>query len=71
MVERNLHNISQGGLPQCIVTGSAEALSHLKGLTDKELNALERWCANLPIDSDVRNRLSNAIDQVSSLRIKG
>jgi hypothetical protein len=69
MTNTNLHT-SPDSINSCTLLDASTTLSNLQELTEQELLALQRWCANLPIDSDVRSRLAAIVEQVSHLRLK-
>jgi hypothetical protein len=61
---------SEEQIPDSMLSSPAEALTEVGQSMETEQHALQQWCANLPIDGDLRDRLAKIVDQVSSLRLK-
>jgi hypothetical protein len=63
---------SEERMPDSMLSSSAEALTEIGEFMEMETehHTLQQWCANLPIDGDLRDRLAEIVDQVSSLRLK-
>lgn len=70
MVNKNIHNVPPDSVNSYSLLDASATLSGLRDLTEQELLILERWCENLPIDSDARDRIARIVDQVSMLRLK-